>query len=284
MDDDTELIERHGERISGLFRVYWGCVVVGALVIGGLAWILVPTGPLAGVIVVIGLVLLAAWLVGRSEAWLIAACGGSPADEADQPRLAGIVESLCFTSGVAPPDLRVVASSARNLVAVGRVPERSVLIVTTGLLDSVDRIELEALVASEIAQIRSLDIAHVTAAATTVGLPALLADLAGRKRRGAPGPLSLLGSWCAVGLLPLAGLSRRRLRRELEPDRDFRTDLAGVRLTRYPPGMIAALERLDGNGDGLDVAAATSVLWVVDPGHAEIRPSVTTRIAALREL
>ncbi len=284
MDDTTELIDHHGDRITGLFRVYWGCAGLGAVVLGVLSWVLLPAGLVVGLVVAIGLMALAGWLLHRSEGWLIAACGGSVFDDEEQPRLAGIVESLCFTSGVAMPDLRVVESSSRNLVAVGRVPERSVLIVTSGLLESVDRVELEALVASEIAQIRTLDVAYVTVAATTVGLPALLADLGGRKRRGAPGPLSALGSWCAVGLLPLARLSARRLRRELEPDRDFRTDLAGVRLTRYPPGMISALERLDGNGDGLDVAAATSPLWVVDPGHAELRPSVAIRIAALREL
>lgn len=292
MDSEEELIDHHRRRIDRLITNYWVVAAVVGLVVGVLLWLVTPLGLLGlpiGLVVVAGL---AAWLMSRSEGWLIASCGGVEVDADAQARLVNMVEGLCASSGVAVPELRLIESPTANLVAVGRHHERSVLVVTSGLLAEATRIELEALLANEISQIRTLDTAHVSAAVTTLGLPALVVDVGRRVRGGhsisgeSAGVLGRLGGLASLLALPFAAMSRSRLARELEPHRDFRTDLTGVQLTRYPPGMIAALERLDGAEETrLQITTATAPLWVVDPQRSSTsRPSVAARIAALREL
>ena len=292
MDPTDDLLEHHRARIDRLTLGYWATAVGLGLVLGLLLWLVTPLGWWVVLLGLVGALGLARFAWARSEGWLIATCGGVEVTEADEPRLVNVVDGLCITSGVPRPSLRVIDSPVLNVVAVGRRSERSVVVVTRGLLDTVSRIELEALLANEISQIRSLDTAVVSAAATTVGLPLLLADLgpSWRKARaadGSPGSqIWRLGGWLALLGSPLAGLSRARLADELEPYRDFRTDVTGVRLTRYPPGMIAALERLDNGGDAthLDATSASSPLWVVDPNGWSGRPELSARVAALREL
>lgn len=329
MDLEHEHVELHRERILRLNRAYWitaasvGVVLAIIAWLTPLRWIGVPLGVLVAMAV--------AWFMWqRSEGWLIASCGGREVDEDAEPRLVNLIDGLCATSGVERPQLRVIETADVNLVAVGRRPDRAVLVITRGLLDGMERIELEALLANEISQVRSLDVAHVSTAATTLGLPSLLADVGGRWRagkairEGAGGAGARLGGVAALLAVPFAGLSRQRLDQELEPHRDFRTDMSGVRLTRYPPGMVAALERLEqgavssevratseAGGDsgrensdggavgadvggtraavdaarGLEAPSASAPLWVVDPGDGRnVRPSLTARIAALREL
>ncbi|MDG2112730.1 MAG: hypothetical protein P8N02_08980, partial [Actinomycetota bacterium] len=282
MDAEEELIDHHRRRIDRLIVNYWVVAAVAGLAVGVVLWLITPLnliGLPVGVLMVLGV---AGWLMSRSEAWLLASCGGVDVDGDAQARLVNMVEGLCASSGVAVPTLRLIDSDASNLVAVGRHHERSALVATSGLLASASRIELEALLANEISQIRTLDTAHVSAAATTLGLPALIDDV-GRQLRsgrstsgGSAGPLGRLGGVLALLAVPFAGVSRNRLAGELEPHRDFRTDLTGVQLTRYPPGMIAALERLDGAEETrLQMTTATAPLWVVDPQRsAASRPSV----------
>ena len=290
MDLTDSHVEYHRERIDRLTIGYWITAAVVALVVSivlfftPLRWIGLPLG----VLIALGLALL---MWRRSEGWLIASCGGRQVSETDEPRLHNLVDGLCVTSGVIKPELRVVESPSSNLVAVGRRPDRVVLVVTSGALTTLGRIELEALLATEISQIRSLDTAHVTTAATTLGLPSLLAEVGGRWRsgkaitEGTAGFAGRLGGLAALAAIPFAGISRTRLRHELEPHRDFRTDASALDLTRYPPGMIAALESLSSAGTTLDATAASGPLWVVDPaGISDLRPALGARVEALREL
>ncbi len=291
MDTDIEQIDHHRQRIDRLILVFWLTALLSGLVVGLVLWVVTPLGWL-GLPVALGVAaLLAVLLLRRSERWLVDSYGGSDVDESTHPRLVNVVEGLCASSGVAQPQLRIVDSPAVNMIAVGRHPSRSWLVVTSGALENASRIELEALVANEVSQVRTLDTAHASTVATTVGLPALLADIgkrlrAGRSINGSAGSAGGRAAGAVCGLfIPLAGVSRRRSAAELEPHRDFRTDVTGVQLTRYPPGMIAALERAESASDAvLDVAGAGAALCVVDPRDSRVRPPLSERIAALREL
>ncbi|WP_428118849.1 hypothetical protein [Candidatus Poriferisodalis sp.] len=186
---------------------------------------------------------------------------------AGAPRLANIVDGLCLLVGVEAPSLVVSESPAANIAAVGRRSDQSTLVVTRGLLDSLNLIELEAAVARVLTQIRDGRTAYMTTAVTTVGLPAL---------------------W-SVGL---RGIVRSRLEREASTGSDFDADAEAVRLTRYPPGLANALESMSGVGVGVDAPAVTWPLWLADPRAAtsaapdalpDCRADLEARVAVLRE-
>ena len=169
--------------------------------------------------------------------------------------------------GVPVPTLAVAPSSAANATAFGRRSDRSTLVVTQGLLDALNRIELEAVVARLLTQIRDGRAAYLTTAVTTVGFPALL--------------------WPA--LWPLV---QARTEREASTGSDFDDDAEAVRLTRYPPGLADALETMSANGVRTDAPRVTWPLWLADPradaavapdSLPDYRADLETRVAVLRE-
>lgn len=190
----------------------------------------------------------ALWL--RSDAIVLASTRAVAADPKVHARFLNVVEGLGASSGVAEPDLYVIDDDALNALAFGRSPRQSTLVVTTGLLDELDRMELEAVVAHLIALLKSNATAGATMAAVT--------------RVGRP-PLGELGG--AVHVL---------------------ADREAVALTRYPPAMVSALEKLAASNNvvGRD-ASATAHLWLVNPladPEAGRHQPLDQRIAYLREL
>lgn len=193
--------------------------------------------------------------------------GSRVCSSADEPRLANVVEGICLLVGVERPALVVHPAAAANAATFGQRPERSTLVVTQGLLDALNRIELEAVVARLLTQIRDGRAAYLTTAVTTVGLPALL--------------------WPA--LWPLV---QARLEREASTGSDFDDDAEAVRLTRYPPGLADALETMSATGVRTDAPRVTWPLWLADPrADAAVEPDqlpdyradLETRVAVLRE-
>ena len=194
--------------------------------------------------------------------------GAATLGPSDAPRLRNIVDGLCLLVGVDAPSLVVSESPAANIAAVGRRSDQSTIVVTRGLLDSLNRIELEAAVARVLTQIRDGRCALMTTAVTTVGLPALWSE----------------------GLL---GIVASRLEREASTGSDFDADADAVRLTRYPPGLVSALETMSRVGVGVNVPTVTWALWLADPRAAssttldalpDYRADIETRVAVLHEL
>lgn len=157
--------------------------------------------------------------------------------EGANARLHNVVEGLCVAAGLPKPDLYVVDDRTLNAFSVGRNPGHASLVVTSGLLDKLDRVELEGVVAHELAHIRNHDTLLTT---TAVGLPLLRLVLPGR--------------------------------------RESLADVTGVRFTRYPPGLIAALEKLRGE-KAPGRSWATAHLWIDAPD-----PPLDQRLAELRDL
>lgn len=204
--------------------------LAGAIAGGG------TPGILGGVIV--GVVLAtAAYLF--SDRIALSAAKARPADPLEHARLHNIVEGLCVAAGVPKPALYLVAEPTPNAFAAGRNPAHASLVVTTGLLEAMNRVELEGVVAHELAHIRNHD--------------------------------TLLTS-TAVGLLFLRGF--------LPPQRETQADVSGVRITRYPPGLIAALEKMRRRGvNGQSRSWITAHLWLDAP-----HPSLEQRLTELRDL
>lgn len=179
-----------------------------------------------------------------------------PADE--EPRFHNLVEGLCVSAGLPKPDLYVIDDDAPNSFATGRNPAHASIVVTTGLLQKLSRMELEGVVAHELTHIRRNDILVTSLGAALVGLP----------------------------LLPAGGLAVRAVATLVGRGRERDADLGGVRLTRYPPGLAAALEKVRAGGPGtLPASGVTAHLWISSPLDADDgRSRLEERIAALREM
>ncbi len=276
-----------GNRRRAVLQVA-SAAAVGGLVIGLLSWLVVPLAAAIAVFVVVGVALAAAAWWG-CDGLCRRLTGGAPADPVAHARLVNLVEGLCITAGVPQPDLYVVDDPAANALSMGRNPRHASVVVTSGLLTALSRIELEAVLAHELSHIKSDDILTSSVAVPLFGI------LAGPARAAADnGPARLLG-WL---LLPFSALAGFGLQVAVGDHREAVADLRGVALTRYPPALVSALERLETTGTVVQGASlATAHLWLGCPvppppdGRLnwlsrlfETHPPLDERIEALREL
>jgi heat shock protein HtpX len=227
----------------------------------------------------------------------------------EQPRLHNIVEGLCIAAGLPMPRVYIVDDPAPNAFATGRNPRHAAIAVTTGLLDKMSRIELEGVLAHELSHIKNYDILVSTIAVTLVGVIVLMSDWAlrfmwwgGIGRRdddndnnggGAGALVAVLG----FALLLLAPIAAQLMQFAVSRRREQLADVSGVRLTRYPPGLISALEKLKQDETVVHTnSRATAHLWIESPldrrqGRMgwlnrmfDTHPPLDERIRALQEL
>ena len=267
-------------------------------------------GGVLGVVLAVAAAGAAAWLAcWRSDAVVLAMSHARPADPVAHARLHNLVEGLCVAAGLPKPRVFVVEDEAVNAFSTGRDPRHAAVVVTTGLLDQLSRIELEGVLAHELSHVKSHDVLVSTLAATTVGAVALLAEWAlrfaewggprhGDDRQGRRGGPARVVVGLGFALLPVAALAARLMRLAVSRRREAIADLSGVALTRYPPGLISALEKLrDGTTIVHSGAAATAHLWIESPVRDrsqgplarlgrlfDTHPPLDERIQALREL
>lgn len=227
-----------------------------------------------------------------------------PADPVLYARLYNLVDGLCIASGVPMPALYVVDDEALNAFSTGRDPRHASLVVTSGLAEALSRIELEAVVAHELSKIKNCDTMLSTLAVTMVGIFAMPADFGLRflilgRRKGEDGA-GMLVSVLSIAFIPLAPLMAALMRLTVPRRNESLADLAAVDMTRYPPGLIAALEKLRDEQTVVATAnRATAHLWIEEPldeisdaaskwsrlAHLfDTHPPIEQRIAALREL
>ncbi len=195
------------------------------------------------------------------------------ADPTEFARLHNIVEGLAIAAGIPKPRVYVVDDAAPNAFATGRNPENAAIAVTTGLLEKLSRVELEGVIAHEMAHIKDYDILVSTIAVTMVGLIALLADwgvrvfwFKGSDNRSNNGPLGAILALVAIVLIILSPLIARLMQAAVSRRRESLADVEAVNLTRYPPGLISALEKLRDDRTVVSTASrATAHLWIESP-------------------
>jgi heat shock protein HtpX len=277
-----------------------GAFVLLVVAVGWAVQLLFGFG-LAGVLIALMVALVGSGLAyWKSDTIALAASHAQPADPVAYARLHNLVEGLCIAGGLPKPRVYVIEDGAPNAFATGRNPRHAAVAVTTGLLQKLNRVELEGVLAHELSHVKNYDILVSTLAVTLVGVVVLLADFSlrflwwgGPRHRddqggGGGGPAALLAVF-GIFLLLLAPLAGRLMQ----------ADVSGVTLTRYPPGLIAALEKLrDDTTVVHSASAATAHLWIEQPvprTRAEGRqsrlnrlfdthPPLEERIQALREL
>ena len=229
-----------------------------------------------------------------------------PADREQYPKLHNIVEGLCIAAGMPVPAIYVIPEEAPNAFATGRNPEHASIAVTDGLLKTLNRVELEGVIAHELSHVKNRDILVGTLTATLVGVVVLLAGWMrwglfwgggrGRGRGGGGGgnPILLIVALVAMILAPLAA---QLIRFAVSRRREYLADADGALLTRYPPGLASALRKIGGSTNTMRVANnATAHLWFNQPsravgeGHSRIEqffsthPPIEERIKALEDM
>jgi heat shock protein HtpX len=194
-----------------------------------------------------------------------------PADPAEFAQLHNIVEGLCLAAGIPKPGVYVVEDTAPNAFATGRNPKHAAIAVTTGLLEKLERDELEGVIAHELSHVKNRDTLVMTIAVTLVGVIVLLADWMIRAMwwgggdndsRGVGAPVAIFG----IILLVLAPLVAQLLQFAVSRQREFLADADGVFLTRYPDGLVHALEKLRDDQTVVRTSSrATAHLWIESP-------------------
>ena len=201
-----------------------------------------------------------------------------PADPAQFARLHNLIDGLCIAGGLKKPRLFIIDDPAPNAFATGRNQDHAAIAVTTGLLAKMNRIELEGVLAHELAHIKNNDILVATVAVTLVGLFALLSDVAmrflwwgGPRHRddqsgGNGGPAAMLVAAIGFAFLLLTPLIGKLMQFAISRGRESLADVTAVSLTRYPPGLIAALRKLQADSTVVHSASkATAHLWIESP-------------------
>jgi heat shock protein HtpX len=278
------------------------------VVIGLVAGYVVGFGPWGMVIALVFAAIMAFVSYWKADKIALAVSRATPADPQEYRRLYNIVEGLCIASGLPQPGVYIVVDPAPNAFATGRNPEHAAIAVTTGLLEKLNRVELEGVIAHELSHIKNYDILVSTLAVTLVGAVALVTDIAirtmwwngGRTRReGDHDNGNALFAIFGFALLILAPIIARAMQAAISRKRETLADVSAVQLTRYPPGLISALEKLREDTTVTHSAStATAHLWIEQPmsgvgDHGKLRgvhrmfdthPPLEDRIALLKEL
>jgi heat shock protein HtpX len=299
-----ELIRSNKRRSIALVAAF---VIVVALV-GAAVGLLVGNGPAFTIAALVLSALFAFASYWKADAIALRVSRARPADPGEYARLHNLVEGLCIAGGLPKPRVYIVDDPAPNAFATGRNPNHAAIAVTTGLLDMLNRVELEGVVAHELSHIRNYDILVSTLAVTMVGAVALMTDMAIRMmwwnggrvaRRGdhadSNNPLAFVG----FALLIVAPIVAKAMQATISRRRETLADVSACQLTRYPPGLISALEKLQEDTTVTHSAStATAHLWIEQPmsgvgdgGHLkrphklfDTHPPLEERIALLREL
>ena len=194
--------------------------------------------------------------------------GAEPISKKDAPEFYSIVESLSITAGLPMPKLYIINDSSMNAFAAGTDPENSVICATTGLLENMDKVEIEGVMAHEISHIKNYDIRVSMAAVALTAVIGILSDIVLRfiflndDDEDSKNPITLVLGLFFVLISPLlATITRLAISRQ----REFLADATAVSLTRYPDGLISALEKLKNNKPLERQNSTTASLFISNP-------------------
>lgn len=236
-----------------------------------------------GVFVALAMNITSYWF---SDSIVISMTGAVPADPGVHRELINIVENLAITAGLPMPKVYVVNDSAPNAFATGRNPEHSAVAVTTGLLQLLDRNELEGVMAHELSHVGNRDILVSTVAVVLAGFVAIISDMlmrglmfgGNRDNDSKAGVIFLVLGIIGIILAPIAA---QMIQMAISRKREYLADASGALLTRYPEGLASALEKISGaNQPMMRANNATAHLFIADPFGDEKR-SLGQKISSL---
>lgn len=228
----------------------------------------------------------------NSDKIAIATSGAKPAKKEQFSNLHATVENLSIVAGIPKPKIYYINDSAPNAFATGRDPKHAVIVVTTGLLDKLNKVELEGVIAHEMAHIKNFDIRLMSIVAVLVGLVVILADWFLRanffkNRDSKSTPLLFL----AIVMSLLAPVFLELVKLAISRNREYLADSTGAYFTRYPKGLADALVKISGDKEKLEAAnRGTAHMYISDPFKRKAsnmfstHPPVEERIKRLRAM
>lgn len=225
-----------------------------------------------------------------------------PAAHEEYQQLYNVVEEMSIASGNPVPALYIIDDSAPNAFATGRNPQHSSIAVTTGLLDKMNREELQGVIAHEMSHVRNYDILFATLVGIMVGAIALMADFflrwtfwgGGRRRSNGGGQAAIIFMVLGLVMAIVAPIVARMVQLAISRKRELLADVSGVELTRNPTGLANALQKIADDQEVLEVAnRATAHLYIANPikkfekrasGMFSTHPPIEDRIRILKAM
>ena len=278
--------------LVGMGVLMW-CVVYAALTYFG--------GTGAGIVpIAVGIALISVWgSYYGSDKLVLTMTGAKLIQESDNPKLFDLVQEVTIASGLPMPKVAIVIDSAPNAFATGRNPEHALIAFTTGILDAMDRDQLQGVIAHEMAHVANRDTLVSAVAATTAGAIAIVSDMLtrmmffgggrDRNREGGGNPLMLVISLVILILAPLAAVM---LKSAISRKRESLADATAVAFTRNPAGLRSALEVLAADSTVVrQRSTAVAHIWIESPLDAKsvsklfsTHPPIAERIAVLKSM
>ena len=222
--------------------------------------------------------------------------GARPATREQDLQLSVILENLCIASGLPKPKLYVIEDGSPNAFATGRNPENAVICVTTGLLEKLDKYELEGVIAHELSHIKNYDILLSTIVSVFVGFVVILSDWFSRmafrrSSRDNDNGGNAIVAIIAILFLILSPIFATLMQLAISRKREFLADASAVEITRNPEGLISALQKISSDPDVLEAAnKSTAHMYISNPLKEKksdlwsTHPSTEKRIEALKNI
>lgn len=239
-----------------------------------------------------------------SDKLILGMSGAKEIKKKNNLQLFNLVENLCIGDGLPLPKIYIIEDSAPNAFATGRDPKHAVVCVTTGILDKLNKVELEGVIAHELSHVKNFDTRLMAIVAILVGFIALLADFftrslwfGGRKDdREGNGNSTAVFLVIGIALAIISPIIATLIQLAVSRKREFLADASAALLTRYPEGLALALEKINRDREPLEAANnATAHLYIVNPfkgkdlknwfsGLFNTHPPIEERIKILRAM
>src|SRR3989338_8946470 len=203
----------------------------------------------------------------------LAVSGAKKIAKSDHPELHRLVENLSITAGLPTPNIYLIDDPSPNAFATGRNPQHASVAVTTGLLNTLNKMELEGVVAHEMSHVKNLDIRVMTMTVILVGVIVLLSDwllrsflFHGSRNRDERSQLTIVLALVGIVLAILSPIIAELIKLAVSRSREYLADASGALLTRHPEGLASALEKIARTGEPLRRANhATAHLFIANP-------------------
>jgi heat shock protein HtpX len=275
--------------LMGMGILMW-CVVYAALSYFG--------GTGAGIVpIAVGISLISVWgSYYGSDKLVLTMTGAKLIQESDNPKLFDLIQEVIIASGLPMPKVAIVIDDAPNAFATGRNPDHALIAFTTGILDVMDRDQLQGVIAHELAHVANRDTLVSAVAATTAGAIAIVSDVlarmmffGGRRENNNANPIALVVSLIILIMAPVAAVM---LKSAISRKRESLADATAVSFTRNPAGLRSALEVLAADSTVVQQrSTAVAHIWIESPLDSKsvskmfsTHPPIQERIAVLKSM
>ena len=288
-------------------RRTWLLFTVFLIVVIGIGWVFsrIYANPSILYFAVVFSVLMNVIAYWYSDKIVLKMCRAVPVEHKNAPELYNIVENLSITAGLPMPKIYLIREKQPNAFATGRNPKHAVVAVTEGLLEKLDRSELEGVLAHELSHVGNRDMLLSTVIVVLVGFISIISDMflrsafwggLGRRDDREGGQAGAILMIVGIALSILAPIAAMLIQLAISRKREFLADASGALLTRYPEGLASALEKISSDSTPMRIANNTTAhLWLDDPFKGQKKtswlrklfmthPPVEERIKILRDL